>query len=266
MSEQPRVVVTRTANQAAAFSQKLRDVGFTPVEFPAIQLAPLPWGPLDEALEKLADFDWIIFTSGNAVDFFLRRADMLKLSLADLPRVAAVGSATARRLTERGITIDYMPDEFVGTELVLGLGDLTGKKVLLPRAKIGRPEITDLLQEQGADLTEVPLYDTVTAVPTPEAFAELNKGFAAITFTSPSSVRNFFKIMADHPDRLSMPLEKLLQQALIVCIGPVTAEAATDAGLSEHLIPEKYTIDGMVQQLKSALVCKSGKLFETKKA
>lgn len=254
MFKQPRVLVTRTANQVAAFSTKLGDAGFIPVEFPTIQLAPLPWGPLDAALATLDRFDWLIFTSGNAVDFFLRRADELELGLDDLPRVAAVGSATAKRLAARDIVIDYMPKEFVGTELVLGLGDLTGKKVLLPRAKIGRPEITNLLRAKGANLTDVALYDTVTAVPTPESWAELNQGFAAITFTSPSSVRNFCKIMANHPDKLTKPLGKMLHQALVVCIGPVTAAAAADAGLSNLLIPEEYTIDGMVQQLITALL------------
>ncbi len=254
MSKPPRVLVTRTANQAEAFSQKLQAAGFTPVEFPTIQLEPLPWGPLDEALAVLPGFDWVVFTSGNAVDFFLRRMDELNLALENLSRVAAVGSATARLLAARGVSIDYMPDEFVGKELVLGLGDLAGKTVLLPRARIGRPEIADLLQEQGAELTEVALYDTVTAVPTAASWNELNKGFAALTFTSPSSVRNFFKIMAEHPGKLTVPLEKMLQSALIVCIGPVTAEAAAAAGLMDTLIPTEYTIDGMVQQLMAALL------------
>lgn len=147
-----------------------------------------------------------------------------------------------------------MPEEFVGTELVLGLGDLTNKKVLLPRAKIGRPEITNLLRTKGANLTEVALYDTVTAVPPLTACAELNKGFAAITFTSPSSVRNFYKIMADNPEKLAMPLEKMLRHALIVCIGHITAEAAAAAGLPNALVPDEYTIEGMAQQLKNAFI------------
>ena len=254
MSDRPRVLVTRTANQADALSQKLLAAGFTPVEFPTIQLEPLPWEPLDRALAILPEFDWLIFTSGNAVDFFLRRVDELALALDAMPRVAAVGSATARLLAARNIAVDYMPDEFVGTALVQGLGDLTGKKVLLPRAKIGRPEIANLLQEQGAVLTEVALYDTVTAVPTPKAWIEFNRGVAALTFTSPSSVRNFFKIMAEYPARLIAPLEMMLHQTLVVCIGPVTAEAAAAAGLSDVLIPEEYTIDGLVQQLKTALL------------
>ena len=258
MSERPRVLVTRTADQATAFSTKLRAAGFDPVEFPTIQLELLPWDPLDAALAVLDSFDWLIFTSGNAVEFFLRRVDELGLALDNLPRVAVVGSATVTRLVERGIAIGYMPEKFIGTELVLGLGGLAGKKVLLPRAKIGRSEIADLLQEQGANLTAVPLYDTVTAVPTSAAWADLNKGFAAITFTSPSSVRNFFKIMTDHPGKLATPLDKMLQPARVVCIGPVTAEAAAEAGLIDTLIPEEYTVDGMVQQLKSAFPRKLG--------
>jgi uroporphyrinogen-III synthase len=255
-SEPARVLVTRTADQAVAFSQKLRAAGFAPVEFPAIQLQPLPWEPLDAALAELNSFDWLIFTSVNAADFFLHRADEQAVSLAGLPRVAAVGSATAARLAERGIAIDFMPDDFVGTELVLGLGDLAGQKVLLPRAKIGRPEITDLLQAQGAELVEVPLYDTVTAVPSSEMLAELNKGVAAITFTSPSSVRNFCKIVTANQDKFNRTVESLLAQPLIVCIGPVTASAAADVGLSGALFPAEYTIEGMVTLLKEHLVNK----------
>ena len=149
--------------------------------------------------------------------------------------------------------IDFVPEEFVGTELVLGLGNLTGKKVLLPRAKIGRPEIADLLIEQGAALTELPLYDTVTAVPTPEEFAAFNEGFAAITFTSPSSVRNFFKIVTVNPDKFTAPIETMLRRAMVVCIGPVTSQAAAEAGLTDTLVPDVYTIDGMVQLLTAVL-------------
>jgi uroporphyrinogen-III synthase len=253
MSDAPRVLVTRTADQAPAFSDRLRAAGFTPVEFPTIQLEPLPWEMLDAALAGLPRFDWLIFTSVNAVDFFLQRVDALALPLASLPRIAAVGSSTADRLAARSLAIDYMPDAFVGTELVLGLGNLTGKQVLLPRAKIGRPEITKLLLAQGAEVTEVPLYDTVTAVPTPEAFVEFNKGFAAITFTSPSSVRNFFAIVAANGDKFTLPVQRALDRALIVCIGPVTAEAAEKAGLPSGLVPAEYTIDGMVQLLTAAL-------------
>ena len=103
MSENRRVLVTRTANQAWVFSEKLHAAGFMPVEFPAICLEPLPWERLDAALANLNSFDWLIFTSGNAVDFFLQRTDELNLSLDALPNVAAVGSATAAKLAARTI-------------------------------------------------------------------------------------------------------------------------------------------------------------------
>lgn len=254
MCKSLRVLVTRTADQADALNQKLRAAGFTPVEFPAIQLKSLPWEPLDAALGDLLSFEWLIFTSGNAVAFFLRRFDALRLALNTLPRVAAVGSATAQLLEARGIPIAYMPAEFVGTALVRGLGKLSGKKVLLPRAKIGRPEIAELLQSQGAELVEVPLYDTVTAVPTPTAWEALNKGFNVITFTSPSSVRNFSKIIANSPKKLAESIKKQLDQATVICIGPVTAETAVELGFTNILVPEKYTIDGIVQQLKERVI------------
>lgn len=263
----PRVVVTRTEDQAEAFSEKLAAAGFAPVEFPAIALAPLPWEPLDAALAALDTFDWLVFTSGNAVSFFFQRVDELvnegrlpavigywllviggnpitNTPVTKFPKVAASGSATARKLAERGVTVDFIPDEFVGEALVAGLGDLSGQKVLLPRAKIGRPEIIDLLQESGAAVTEVPLYDTVTATPAPQALDALRQGFEAITFTSPSSVRNFLKIADD------IGLERaLLNKRVIVCIGPITTQAAEERGLTVTLAPEEYTIDGMVAVL-----------------
>ncbi len=234
-----RVVVTRSRRQADAFADKLAAAGFTPVIFPVIAFAALPPEPLDAALDCLPQYDWLIFTSANAVDFFFRRVDERGV-VVDGVAVAAVGSATADRLAERGLTPDFMPDEFTGEQLALGLGDLTGQRVLLPRAQKGRPQIVDLLRQQGAVVEDVALYDTVTAVPTPAALAALAAGFEAITFTSPSSVRNFVKL-ADLPNP---------DQTVIVCIGPVTAAEAAKFDLHAALIPDEYTIEGMVQILR----------------
>ena len=126
------------------------------------------------------------------------------------------------------------------------MGDLTGQRVLLPRAKIGRPEIVNLLRAQGAAVDDVALYDTVTAVPTPAALAELEKGVDAITFTSPSSVRNFLQTVESRPDRF---LKSVRSNVVIACIGPVTAQQARDLGLTVHVTPEDYTIDGLIDAL-----------------
>lgn len=241
MPDPIRVVVTRTPNQASAFSQKLRQAGFVPVEFPAIMLQPLPPEPLDAALAELATFGWLIFTSGNAVEFFFNGRH---ISPRQLPNVAASGSATAEKVAARGVTVTFMPEEFVGEQLVTGLGELAGKRVLLPRAKRGRPEIVRLLAKQGADVVEVPLYDTVTAVPTPAQWQTIAQGFEAVTFTSPSSVRNFLKLAASRPE-----VQQWLETAVIVCIGPITAETAVTNGLTAIRVPDEYTTDGMVAEL-----------------
>jgi uroporphyrinogen III methyltransferase/synthase len=244
-----RIVITRSQSQAASFSEKLQSLGAKPIVFPVIQFTPLSTESLDAALAQFEQYDWLIFTSVNAVDFFFRRVDELKLTLA-MPKVATVGSATAVALQARHINIDYTPDEFVGEALAAGLGDLTGQKVLLPRAKIGRPQIVNLLRQQGAEVADVALYDTVTAVPSPEALAELAQGFDAVTFTSPSSVRNFLKILDNsRPQGFQKPLGSLLGQAVIACIGPITAEEARQNNLSVTLTPPEYTIDGLIQDL-----------------
>jgi len=240
-----RVVVTRTAEQAHEFGDKLVAAGFTPLLFPAIALEALPSAPLDAALDKLASFDWLIFTSGNGVDFFFRRVEERDLN-PSWPPIAVVGQVTVDKLTTRNIPVAFMPDEFVGEALVAGLGDLTGQKVLLPRAKIGRPEIAALLRAAGAELVEVALYDTVTAVPTPEAWERLAQGFEVVSFTSPSSVRNFLKLITGKEE-----IEKWAATAVILCIGPVTAEAAIANGLPHPIAPDEYTLDGMIAILEA---------------
>jgi len=238
-----RILITRSEKQAASFAQKLAQLGATPIVCPVIQFAALPTGPLDDALAQIALYDWLIFTSVNGVDFFFQRVDELGLSLS-LPRVAVTGSATARRLQARRVAIDFMPDEFVGEALAAGLGDLTGQRVLLPRAKIGRLELVARLRQQGAVVDDVPLYDTVTAIPTPDALAELEKGVDIITFTSPSSVRNFLKML--QPPGGSEPPGGYAQ---IACIGPITAAEAEKHGLTPAIVPGEYTIDGLVQEI-----------------
>jgi uroporphyrinogen-III synthase len=194
----PRVVVTRRAEQAPLFCEKLRVAGFIPLCFPTIQLEPLPAFALDATLAEIETFDWLLFSSGNAVDFFFRR--LLELNLTtDLPRTAVVGSATAQKLAEYHAHPNFMPRTFSGEALAAGLGDLTGQRILLPRARLGRPEIVTKLRSQGADVTEIALYDTVTAVPAPGALDLLAAGFDAITFTSPSSVRGFLQIIGARP-------------------------------------------------------------------
>jgi hydroxymethylbilane synthase len=253
-----RIVVTRSQEQSQEFADKLAALGAEPIVFPVIQFEPLPTDELDAALVKIETYDWILFTSGNAVDFFWQVvsgkwqvASKLRNKECGI-RIAASGSATARKLSDLGIEADFIPGEFVGEKLVAGLGDLTGKRVLLPRAKIGRPKIAELLREQGAEVDDIALYDTITAVPTPQSLAELHQGFDVLTFTSPSSVRNFLKIIA------TQDLRGFVRRAVgnlgglettIACIGPITRDEAQESGLTVHIMPQEYTIDGLIEAI-----------------
>jgi uroporphyrinogen-III synthase len=236
-----RIVVTRSAEQADLLCEKLAALGAAVIRFPVIQFAPLPAPELGDALSQLEQYAWLLFTSGNAVRFFLERVEnsfqfsvfsnQLRIT-HHAPRIAAVGSATQTLLAENNIPVDFVPDEFTGEQLVLGLGDVAGQRILLPRAKIGRQEIVEMLRERGAVVDDIPLYDTVTAVPDPAALAELEKGVDVITFTSPSSVRNFLQIIETRPQGFSKPLG-----SKIAVIGPSTATEAEKFGLTVDIMP-----------------------------
>ena len=244
-----RIVVTRSQEQSQEFADKLAALGAEPIVFPVIQFNPLPTDELDAALSKIKTYDWILFTSGNAVDFFFQTIEPSNLQslISNLPNVAASGSATAQKLSALGIEADFIPGEFVGEKLVEGLGDLTGKRVLLPRAKIGRPRIAELLREHGAEVDDIGLYDTITAVPTSASLAELQQGFDVITFTSPSSVRNFLKIIEIQDLRGFKNLGGL--ETTNACIGPITRDQAQESGLTVNIMPEEYTIDALIQAI-----------------
>jgi len=236
-----RIVVTRSPDQAEAMCARLEALGATCICFPTIDFVPLPAPELDAALAQLDQYAWLIFTSANAVHFFWEKLDPNRLQITDYRlQIAAVGSATKKNLAEKGISVDFMPDQFTGEQLALGLGNVAGQRILLPRARIGRPEIVNLLHERGAVVDDVALYDTITAVPTPEALAQLEKGVDVLTFTSPSSVRNFVKIT-----RHTM-FWKHRMSTLIAVIGPSTAAEAENHDLSVDIMPEEYTIDGLV--------------------
>ena len=189
-----RIVVTRAADQAADFCRQLRTLGAVPICFPTIKVAALPAPALDVAMGNIAQFDWLLFTSANAVRFFFERFALPQETLV-LPRLAAVGPVTAKALREQGYAVDEAPDEYTGEALARCLGDLTDKRILLPRARKGRPEIVEALLAAGAQVDDIALYDTVAAEPSAEALAQMADGVDVLTFTSPSTAINFFAMI-----------------------------------------------------------------------
>jgi uroporphyrinogen III methyltransferase/synthase len=211
---------------------RLEALGAVPLLVPGIRIEFTDPGPLDAALTRLRDYDWVIFTSRHAVEAVFRR----RRSLSG-PRVAAVGRATAGELVRHGVVPDLVPREFVGERLLDALGPVAGLRVLLPRADIGRRTIPEGLAARGAAVDEVVVYRTVAGSPSRPDLT----GVDAVTFTSPSTVHGFLE---------SGPLPA---GARVLCIGPVTAAAAREHGLEVHEVAGEYTEDGLVAALIEAL-------------
>jgi len=250
-----RVLVTRPREQARELVERLEAAGAEAVEAPMIRIAPPDdYGPLDQACAQAGTFDWIVFTSGNAVDSFIER---LLLTPQDLRALAAVrfcvvGPATADRLARHGLKVDLTPGEY-RAEAVVGamadLGDVRGMKVLLPHADIGREIIGDELRKRGAEVTEVVAYRTVV-VEQPEREGELDiyrmlleRRLDVVTFTSPSAVRNFVKVHG------AEEAADLLGGTIVASIGPVTAEAAAQCQIKSTVVPTQYTVPGLVNAI-----------------
>jgi uroporphyrinogen III methyltransferase/synthase len=242
-----RVLVTRPRDQAAALTRPLASRGARTILLPTIEIRPSnDLGPLDRALDVLTAPDWIVFTSANAVAVCLDRLATRRRTMPGGVRVAAVGSGTARALAARGVGVDFIPSRFTGEQLGRELEPVAGRRVLVPRAARGREELVTALRARGALVEDIPVYETLPVAADPDGVRELWRGVDAATFTSASTVENYFALLGDRAARL-------LDDALIACIGPVTAEAAQALGLTVHVQPEEHTIPGLVAALERAL-------------
>ena len=238
------IVVTRAAAQAAPLRDALEVRGARVVLVPTIVAEPARDAePVRRAVGALEAYAWIVFTSANAVRFFAEYLDTRPGGrLPPGVHVAAVGTGTAAALAERGIRLDAIPDEFLGVRVAEVLGDLHGRRVLLPRADIGRPETPDALRAAGALVDDVTVYHTVPAAPDPAGAAALEAGVDAVTFTSPSTFTNLVAMLGDRAARL-------LAGVVLASIGPVTSRAMRDAGFPVHVEPAEHTMAGLVDAL-----------------
>jgi uroporphyrinogen III methyltransferase / synthase len=246
------VVVTRAREQASGLLRDLTDLGACCFEFPTIEIRPLDdYSSLRKAINELETYHWLIFTSVNGVLFFWRELRNMGLDARALggSKVAAIGPATAAALEEKGVFADFVPDKYVAESVVDGLLKLgiKDKKVLIPRAKIAREVLPNELEKAGAHVDLLPVYETGLPQEDGETIlTSLEKGeIHYITFTSSSTVENFFSLIS--PDKLRPFLEKGLK---LVCIGPVTADTLKKSGFSPDLMPEDYTIPGVIKVLK----------------
>lgn len=249
------ILVTRARAQASALTEKLEALGACVKEVPAIAIEPPSddYAALDAAVEKIDGYHWLIFTSVNGVQAFFRRLEKAGKDTRALgyAKIAAIGSATAAKLKEYGITADILPKAYRAEGI---LEALKGKlpphaKILLPRAEKARAVLPDSLRKKGAVVDVVPAYRTVTAPLEDEELKALKEDLAAerydfVTFTSSSTVKNFCKMLGG---------AAILSGVKTAAIGPVTAETMEKEGMKATVIAKTYTIEGLLHAILSTL-------------
>jgi uroporphyrinogen-III synthase len=246
-----RIVITRAERQSAGLLGKLEALGALPSLLPLVAFAaPEDYGPMDAALDQLEQFDWIIFTSENAVRAVVKRAGVrgnLRNVAGRRSRAAAVGPTTAAAAERAGFFVDYQAKTHSGASLANELGErLKNQAVFLPRSDRANPDLPGLLRNYGANVTEAIAYRTVTPVNLDrEKIAAIVHGEVdAILFFSPTAVEHFVGIVGDKI------LQVLQSSVAITAVGPVTANALNQAGVKNLIVAGETTSDAVIAALE----------------
>ncbi|MEO6052608.1 MAG: uroporphyrinogen-III C-methyltransferase [Chthoniobacterales bacterium] len=244
-----RIAVTRTRKQAGALIQQLRELGADAYELPTIRIDP----PKDkmEFAETVQDahlYDWIVFTSPNAVDAFFEMFYKLYDDARSIggAKIAAIGPATAQRVKDQHFKVDLQPEKYVAEAVIAAFKkyeNVEHLKMLLPRAEETREVLGEALTKMGAIVDEVAAYRTVpeTGDPTGGVARFREEGADIITFTSSSTVQNFLA--------MNLPLPKDLKMA---SIGPITSQTMKDQKLTVDVEAKQYDIPGLVKAILAA--------------
>ncbi len=237
-----RVVVTGSTTSTRRLRRLLADAGATALNCPLINISyPESCEVLDAAIRDMDKYDWIAFPSVHAVHGFWRGLKKRGLDARALhvTRIAAVGPQTARALRRRSVAADLVPDDFTAKGLAEAMRSLVaGHRILLPCGDFSRAELSAALQAHDAVVERVTVYHNRPASPTPETLRSVASGSDAVLFRSPSAVRRSAELGLDWSG------------SAVACIGPTTASAALQAGLSVAVVAERHCDDGLVAALK----------------
>ncbi len=247
-----RIVITRARAQASGLVAALTQLGAQCIEIPTIRIAPPKDNtPLAHAIDRLETYEWVVLTSVNGVKFFFETLFKKGKDVRALGHLkfACIGPVTKERLADFGITSDILPETYRAESVVAAFAkeEMTGKKVLLPRAKKARTILPEELNKMGALVDEVTAYETELADDGKAALIDLLKDNAvdAVTFTSSSTVSNFVTLLEGHD------VATLLKDVTIASIGPITSDTATELGLTPTVEADPYTIQGVIDALIS---------------
>jgi uroporphyrinogen III methyltransferase/synthase len=257
-------MITRARAQAAGFAAELESFGARVVACPTIEIAPPPsYAQLDEAIDHLFGYDWLVLTSTNAVEHFLARLEALGKDVSELDglRVCAIGEATTEQLVAAHVHVDVVPEKsraegvFAALESYLGGREhFEGLNFLMPRAAVARDFLPRAIVEAGARVDVVTAYLTVRPETTHRARTEallVGGGVDCVTFTSPSTVKNFAQLF-DTRD-----LRPLLEGVRVACIGGVTAETVSEYGLRADIVPAESNARALARAVAEFYYCAS---------
>ena len=243
-----RLLITRARDQAADLQMLLEAHGAHVITLPLLEIGPPgSYDDLDAAIEKLKRFDWLVFTSPNAVGFFFGRLEEKGKDCRAIGevKVAAVGRATSESLRERGLVADLIPQRQSQEGLVDAYRqlDVHGQAFLLPGSSLARPLLAEDLKGRGASVETVAAYDNrpPASIQVPDIVKE--HGLDMAVFASPSSIYNLFDLLS------AESAAKFLSDAAIACMGPTTASAATELGLSVAVQPADSSVQYLVQAI-----------------
>ena len=242
-----KILVTRARSQSANFVDKLVSQGATVLTCPMIEIVPIDQNlALDRSIDSLSDYDWIVFTSTNSVNIFYQRLrEKGKDSRSFGPvKVCAVGKKTTEVLHQVGIFPDFVPSESLGAVIAKEIGDVVHQRILMPRSRIGRPELLDSLRERQAIVDDIPVYDTIKVVceEQNEILKKLEDGdIDMVTFTSSSTAENFFAILNDPRSAMA--------NVRIAVIGQSTARTVMMYGLKCDIVADQPLIENLTDSI-----------------
>lgn len=243
------IVITRNEEQAEDSIKKFESLGAIVIPFPTIKVRPLKvFNMFDNYADQLNNFDYIVFTSENAVKYYVIRLKEIALDLPENLSVVCVGRKTADKCLEFNINVDIVPDDFSAKGLLnyFEKHDITKKKFFIPSSAIATEELKAGLIELGAEVTKTPIYDV--GLPDEDEIEEGKKLLQKqkpdlFIFTSPSTYNNFLKILQIENAK------NYFEGYSITAIGPTTKEAIENSGVNVNIVPNNFTMDDLIDSI-----------------
>lgn len=228
------ILITRSASQAEDFINQLQELGANTIALPLIENTAINQNELTKKVSE-NNYDWIIFTSVNAVNFFF---DTISASTVS-SKIAVVGSKTKKAL-EKFMDVDFTPSEFTAKHLANEIPTQANEQILIPRSNLAKDDMLEILEKRGCDVDTISIYENNSIDYSKEELNEIvNQRIDYITFTSGSTIQSFIDVGFE------------IQQEKIICIGPETAKVANQNGLNVSAIANPHTIEGMVEAIAS---------------